>query len=136
MENAADRRLRCVPGATEEFKRQVDSFGAQGESVTERVASIILRTVFEEKAPSLLERHGGPAKISVRSAANLLAEQGMSFRKRSSSRIIPPSEDVVNARDPFFANIAGCFSGQVVDPHLVINFDQTFHLYSPTWGYT
>ena len=126
----------CVPGATEEFKRQVDSFRAQGESVTGRVASTILRAVFEEKAPSLLERHGGPAKISIRSGAKLLAEQGLSFRKRTSSRIIPPSEDVVNARDIFFANIAGCFPGQEVDPHLVINFDQTFHLYSPTRGYT
>ena len=125
-----------VPGATEEFKRQVDSFRAQGESVTGRVASTILRAVVEEKAPSLLERHGGPAKISVRAAANFLSEQGLSFRKRSSSRIIPPSEDVVNARDTFFANTAGCFPGQAVDTHLVINFDQTFHLYSPTRGYT
>ena len=42
--------MDSVPGARDEFKRQVSSFRSQGESVTARVSSTIMKAVLEEKA--------------------------------------------------------------------------------------
>jgi len=125
-----------IPGAQDEWRRQVDSFRSQGASVTGRLSSTIMRAVIAEKAPSLLERNGGMVKMSVRSGQNILKSDGKSFRKRTSTHIIPPTENVADARDSFFQKLADCWPNQVVDRSLLINFDQTFHQYNPNRGYT
>ena len=91
-----------VPGAKEEWVRQVDSFRNQGESVTGRVSATIMRSVLAEKAPSFLTRQGGVTNVSMRTGANLLASSGMSFRKKTSSRILPPVEELEGTRDKFY----------------------------------
>ena len=92
----------AVPGAKEEWLRQVEGLRAQGESVTGRVSAAIIRGVLEEKAPSLLERHGGSSKVCIATGANFLVGQNMSYRKKTSSRIIPPVNELADARGTFF----------------------------------
>lgn len=128
--------LSAIPGGDEEWARQVDSLRAQGASVTGRVSAVIARAVAEKKAPSLLEAHGGALKMSIEAGAQLLKRSGKSFRKRTSTRIIPPDDDVAKARDEFYKNLRDCFPDDPPDKGLVINFDQTFHLYNPNRGYT
>ena len=128
--------LSAVPGGVEEWARQVDSLRAQGASVTGRVSAVIARAVAEEKAPSLLEVHGGALKMSIEAGSKLLQRAGKSFRKRTSTRIIPPDDVVAEARDSFYKNISDCFTDGPPDEGLVINFDQTFQLYNPNRGYT
>lgn len=128
--------LHAVPGASDEWEKQLDSLRAQGRSVTGRVAAVVARAVVEEKAPSLLERHGGAVKFSVATGGRLLAACDKSFRKRTSSRIIPPDADVEVARDTFYAQIKDAFPDDFPDPSLVVNYDETFHLYNPNRGYT
>ena len=60
----------------------------------------------------------------------------MSYRKKTSSRIIPPADDIADARDTFYRSISENFPDGPPVPELVINFDQTFHLYHPTRGFT
>ena len=128
--------LTAAAGVQPEWKRQVDALRAQGESVTGRVSSAILRAVLEEKAPSLLERHGGVAKVCVNTGSNLLSKCNMSWRARSSTRIIPPSEVVATARNDFYQSISESFPDDVIDKSLLLNFDQTFQFYTPGRGYT
>ena len=128
--------LSAIPGGQEEWVRQVDSLRAQGASVTGRVSAVIARAVAEEKAPSLLEAHGGGLKMSIEAGSQLLKRAGKSFRKRTSTRIIPPDDVVAEARDSFYKNITDCFPDGPPDEGLVINFDQTFQLYNPNRGYT
>lgn len=128
--------MDSVPGMRDEWQRQVDSVRAQGLAVTGRVSSTVVKAVMEEKAPSLLERHGGCAKVSVKSGARYLAAADMSYRKKTSSRIIPPDDEVANARDVFYGKLKACFPDQHVDLHLLLNYDQTFHAYSPSRGFT
>lgn len=128
--------LQQVAGAPEEWSKQIDSLRAQGQSVTARVSAVVARAVVEQKAPSLLQRHGGSTKFSVNTGSRLLAAAGKSYRKRTSTRIIPPDDEVVSARDKFYSNITDSFPEGPPDPSLVLNFDQTFHLYSPNRGYT
>lgn len=128
--------LDSVPGVREEMKRQTESFRSQGAAVTGRLTATIVKAAIEEKAPSLLDRHGGSLKIAVRSGQNFAVREGLSYRKRTSSRVIPPVEEVADARDKFYSNIAGCFPDQVIDRELVVNFDQTFHCYNPNRGFT
>jgi len=128
--------MDCVPGVRNEWEKQVASFRAQGSSVTARLSSTIVTAVLEEKAPSLLARHGGHLKVSVTTGQKALAASGMSWRKKSSSRILPPIAELAESRDDFYKSLHDCFPGVVVDRHLVINFDQTFHQYNPTRGYT
>lgn len=125
-----------VEGAKEECVRQLDALRAQGESVTGHVASVIAKAVISEKAPSLLEEHGGPLRMVARTGARMLAAQDKSFRKASSSRVLPPLEDVAAARDKFYSDIVEAFPGQLPSLDMIINFDQTFHLYNPTRGFT
>ena len=76
----------------EELRRQLGSVRDQGGSVTGRVAAAVCRAALAEKAPSLLERNGGDVKFSVASGRRFLLNEGQSWRKKSSSRIIPPAE--------------------------------------------
>ena len=126
----------AVPAAAAEWERQVDSFRAAGESVTGRVSATVLRAVFSEKAPSLLAEHGGSSKMSISTGTRALAQAGKSFRKRTTTRILPPSSDIAAARDFFYQNIIEAFPNQVVDMELLLNFDQTFQLFNPARGYT
>lgn len=128
--------LSAVPGGKEEWDRQVDAFRAAGECVTGRVSSSIMRAVLEEKAPSLLARHGGAAKVCISAGSDALKRAGKSYRKKTTSRVLPPDAAVASARDKFYADLNDAFPGQVVDRSLLINFDQTFHLYNPTRGHT
>lgn len=128
--------LDSVPGVRDEMKRQTESFRSQGAAVTGRLTATIVKAALEEKAPSLLQRHGGSLKISVRSGQNFAEREGLSYRKRSSSRVIPPAEELADARDKFYSDLAACFPDQDVDRQLVINFDQTFHCYNPNRGFT
>lgn len=128
--------IHSVPGAVEEWQRQVDGFRVQGESVTGRVSATIARAVLEERAPSLLERHGGSAKMCLMTGKNMLSTADNTWRKRTSAKIIPPAEDVASARDKFYKDVAEAFLGQDVDLSLLINYDQTFQLFHPTRGYT
>ena len=128
--------VSSVPGVMDEWSRQVDSLRKQGAAVTARVSATVVRAVLEEKSPSLLHTHGGAAKVSVRSGGNLLAANDMSYRKRTSSRIIPPVDVMENARDSFYQDLRDCWPGCDVDHSLVINFDQTFQLFHPDRGYT
>ena len=97
---------------------------------------MIMRAVLEEKSPSLLEAHGGAAKVCVSTGAKLMTRMNMSYRAKTSSRIIPPADQVATARDEFFAQVAGCFPGYEIDRHLVLNFDQTFQAFNPHRGHT
>lgn len=72
-----------VAGAHDEWERQINSLRQQGASVTGRVAATAMRAVLEEKAPSLLDNHGGAAKLTPRGAAKWLAAADMSFRKKN-----------------------------------------------------
>ena len=128
--------LAAVPGAKAECDRQLDALRAQGSAVTGRVAAVVARAVMEDKAPSLLERHGGVAKFSIATGSRMIAADSKLYRKKTSSRIIPAVEDVAKARDTFYSSIAECFPDGPPDESLVINFDQTFHLYNPNRGYT
>ena len=49
---------------------------------------------------------------------------------------MPPDAAVVSARDKFYVDLSEAFPGQVVDKSLLINFDQTFHLFNPSRGHT
>ena len=60
----------------------------------------------------------------------------MTVRKRTSSRIIPPEADLSARRDTFYEDMQNSFENGIPIPELVINFDQTFHLFHPTRGYT
>ena len=128
--------LSNVSGGKAEWERQVDSLRAQGQSVTARVSSTLLRAVIEEKAPSLLDNHGGAVKCSLSASQRLLTAEGKTFRKRTSSRVLPPCSELADKRDAFYENIRTCFPGEVLDRELILNFDQTMQLYSPTRGYT
>ena len=129
-------QITKVPGAQDEWERQLDSLRGQGQSVTARVSATVLRAVYEEKAPSLLDNHGGSTKCSVRSSQYMLAAEGKSFRKRTSSRIIPPADVLAGDRDQFYDNLRACFPDDEVDLELLLNYDQTMQLYSPNRGYT
>lgn len=128
--------MESISGAREEWTRQVDCLRAQGESVTGRVAAVIARAVVSQKAPSLLERSGGNLKISINTGQRLLASAGKTFRKGTSSRVVPPVSDLADARDKFYADIREAFPDQLPTADMVINYDQTFHLYNPNRGYT
>ena len=65
-----------------------------------------------------------------------LDKEDMSYRKRTSKRVLPPSADLENTRDTFYDNIAKNFADGPPPPELVLNFDQTFQLYNPNRGYT
>lgn len=125
-----------VPGAKEEWSRQVESLRAQGSAVTGRVSSTILRAVMEEKTPSLLVGHGGSVKVACKTGQNILDRHGYSYRKKSSSRIIPPTDELGEARDDFYRSLKECCGDLIIDRHLLINFDQTFQQYNPTRGFT
>ena len=122
--------------ATAEWKRQIDALRTQGESVTARSATAVGRAVLDTFTPSLLERHGGNVKFGLNTGRRWLDGADMSYRKKTSSRVIPPITDVVDARDKFYADITDAFGGDFPVPEMVLNFDQTFHLYHPTRGYT
>ena len=128
--------LDSAPGLRDEWTRQVDAMRAQGASVSGRVSATIVKAVLEEKTPSLLERHGGHAKVSLRMGQKVLSAAGYAPRKKSSSRVLPPDDAVADARDTFYAALQGCFPDDVVDRHLLINFDQTFQNYHPTRSFT
>lgn len=128
--------LDAVPGIREEWARQVDGFRKQGEPVTGRLSATIVKAVLEEKAPTLLDRHGGSVKVCIKTGQNIMAEAGMSYRKKTSSRIIPPDNTVADARNKFYRDIKSCFVDRSIDLHLLLNFDQTFHQFSPTRGFT
>ena len=127
--------MDAVPGMREEWQKQVSSIRAQGQPVSGRVSSTVAKAFLEEKAPSVLERHGGVAKVSVSTGARYLARSDMSYRKKTTSRIIPPDDKVADARDSFYRQLKDCFD-DAVDQDLVLNFDQTFHSYSPSRGFT
>lgn len=119
-----------------EWMKQVESVRQQGDAVTGRVAAALGRGVLSALAPSRLERHGGDLKLCVRTGQRMLSREDMSYRKRSSKRIMPPDADLRVTRDDFYDEIAENFSDGPPPPELVLNFDQTFHLYDPTHGFT
>lgn len=94
-----------------------------------------MRAVLEEKAPSLLDSNGGCSKVSVRHGAYLLEKADMSYRKKNSSKIMPPPADVADARNKFYTDLTSAFD-EPVDERLVLNFDQTMQLFNPSRGYT
>ena len=122
--------------AHDEWLRQIGALCKQGESVTARAAAAVGRAVVEAQAPSVLQRHGGNFKFSQNTGRRWLASEDMSFRKKTSSRIIPPADMVATARDKFYSELTDHFGGGVPTRSLVINYDQTFHLYHPTRGFT
>lgn len=124
------------PAVQKELLRQVDGIRAQGASVTGRVAASVGRAILSEKAPSLLARHGGDVQMSVATGRRILARTDRSYRKRTSTRIIPPPSEVEAARDIFYDSINDFCADGSPHPELVINFDQTFHLYDPSRGFT
>jgi len=128
--------IDCVPGVKEEWKKQVDALRSQAESVTGRVSCAIARGILEEKAPSVLHRHGGAVKLSLTTGQQLLARDDKTFRKKTSSKVIPPADTLAQARDQFYAKLRDCFPGQILDRHLVLNYDETFHAFKPTRGFT
>ena len=128
--------VSSVPEVHEEWERQVDGLRAQGESVTGRVSAVVARAVLDAKAPSLLARHGGAAIISQSTGQRLLAAAGKSYRKGTSSRVVPPVEDLENARDQFYRDIRDAFPHELPTLDMILNFDQTFQLYNPNRGYT
>ena len=77
-----------------EWTKQVTAVRMQGESVTGRVAAALGRGIMAEKTPSLLERHGGDLKMSISTGQRMLHKEQMSFRKRTSARVIPPTSDL------------------------------------------
>ena len=119
-----------------EWLKQVEAVRASGSAVTGRVAAVLGRGVVGEMAPSLLERHGGDLKVCVRTGQRMLDRADMSYRKRTSKRVLPPSADLENTRDNFYDNIAENFADGPPPPDLVLNFDQTFQLFNPNRGYT
>ena len=121
--------------ASVEWKRQIDALRTQGESVTARSAVAIERAVLDTFTPSLLERHGGNVTFGLNTGRRWLDRADMSYRKKTSSRVIPPADDVADARDTFYKEITTAFADGMPVPELVLNFDQTFHLYHPTRGY-
>lgn len=123
-------------GLREEWARQVHSFRSQGASVSGRTSMTIAQAVLEEKVPSLLASHGGSVKLSVRTGQNILKGAGMSNRKKTTTRVLPPEADIADARDKFFASLRDCFDGEEIDKHLLLNYDQTFHRYNPSRGFT
>lgn len=128
--------VSSVPEVHKEWERQVDGLRAQGESVTGRVAAVVARAVLDAKAPSLLARHGGAAIISQSTGQRLLAAAGKSYRKGTSSRVVPPVEDLENARDQFYKDVRDAFPNELPTLDMILNFDQTFHLYNPNRGFT
>lgn len=128
--------LDSAPGMREEWQKQIDSLQRQGASVSGRVSAAITKAVMEEKTPSLLERHGGSAKVTPRTGQMIMAAAGLTPRKKTSSRILPPDSMVGEARDKFYADLRACFPDDAVDPHLLLNFDQTFQVYHPSRGFT
>lgn len=120
----------------EEWKKQVEAVRDKGDAVTGRVAAVLGRGVMAELSPSLLERHGGDLKMSVRTGQRLLAREDMSYRRRSSKRIMPPESLLRVTRDTFYDAVAENFADGPPPPELVINYDQTFQLYSPNRGFT
>ena len=128
--------LSSVDGGQQEWERQVGSFRDQGAPVTGRLAATIARAVLEEKAPSLLDTHGGPAKLSVSGGSKALARSGKSWRKKTTSRIIPPADSLADTRDAFYKKLSDCFPGENIPPGLLLNFDQTFQMFNPCRGYT
>lgn len=128
--------LNSVPGAREEWLRQVESLQRQGEPVSGRAAAAVVKAVLEEKAPSVLVTHGGNIKGCAKTGQRLLAAEDLTYRKKTSSRIIPPEATLVEARDDFYKDLRSCFPEDVLDPSLLINFDQTHHLYNPSRGFT
>ena len=125
-----------VAGAHTEWERQVDALRGQGESVTARTSAVVARAVLSEKAPSVLEKHGGVMKMCLRTGARMLTAAGKSFRKGTTSRILPPQEALEGARDKFYGDLRDAFPEQTVALDMVLNFDQTMQLYSPNRGYT
>ena len=72
----------------------------------------------------------------MKTGGRLLSAAGNSFRKRTSTRIIPPVADVGVARDDFYSSLSEPFTAVTPTLDMLINFDQTFHLYNPNRGYT
>lgn len=122
--------------AAMEWKKQVDALRTQGEPVTSRAAAAIGRAVLEDKTPSLLERHGGSVKFCKNTGRQWLRDDDMSYRKKTSSKIIPPADVVAASRDSFYKKIVDSFPNGFPVPALTINFDQTFLQYHPSRGYT
>ena len=121
-----------LAGAVEEWNKQIHAIREQGNSVTSCVSGAVARAVLESKAPSLLLRHGGNVKMSSRTGQRILEHEGKPWRKRTSSRMLPPIAEVIEAKDQFYGELRNI---PVVIPELDINFDQTFHLFNPTRGF-
>lgn len=128
--------LEQVDGAHAEWQKQIESLRKQGQPVTSRVSATVVKAVLEEKAPRMLAGHGGTFSSSISSGMRLLAKDDQSYRKKSSSRILPPEDDLSKERDSFFSRVRDCFPGQELDEHLIINFDQTMQSYNPVRGFT
>lgn len=128
--------LDKVPGARAEWKRQVESLQRQGEPVSGRASAAVVKAVLEVKAPSVLAEHGGSVKGCSKTGARMMAAEDLTYRKKTSSRILPPESSLQESRDAFYGKLSSCVGEEEVDPALVINFDQTAYLYNPSRGYT
>lgn len=128
--------LEKVEGAHGEWQKQMESLRKQGHAVSGRVSATVAKAVLEEKAPRMLAAHGGTFMSCSKTGQRLLIADDQAYRKKSSSRILPPAAELEDTRDNFYKRVQECFPGEEVDAHLIVNFDQTFHAYSPTRGFT
>ena len=107
------------------WEEQIPGLRAQGEPVTGRMAAVVGRAVLDNQSPSLLERHGGNIKMSVRTGRRLLASSDRAWRKKSSSRIVPPPDSLADTCSAFFPEISAVAEDSSLTPQLILNFDQT-----------
>ena len=140
-ENSRKRGRKSIADLTpstmlQSWEEQVEGLRVQGESVTGRMAAAVGRAVLDEQAPSLLQRQGGNIQMSVRTGRRLLASSDRAWRKKSSSRIVPPVERLADTCSAFFSEISAVTEHCTLTPELVLNFDQTMHLYHPSRGFT